>query len=316
MGNVVLGDGGPTIGRVGLGCMGMSWAYDEPGRDDRESVRVIRTAVDLGVDLLDTSDQYGPFTNESLVGAALDGIRDRVVLATKGGLVVRPDGTTAREGRPGHLRAALDESLHRLRTDRVDLYQLHRVDPSVPIEESWGALAEAVVAGKALRIGLSEVTVDEIRRAQAVHPVASVQTELSLWSREALDEVLPFCEAEGIAFIAYSPLGRGFLGGRLRTAADLPEGDWRRRNPRFLPTAIEENRALLGPLTSVADELDVSPAQVALAWVLAQGDRVVAIPGTKTAAYLVENVEAAELRLSPEHLRLLDAAPEPVGARY
>lgn len=301
---------------MGLGCMGMSWAYDAPGRDDDHSVRVLRAAVDLGVDLFDTSDQYGPYTNEELVGRALEGRRDEIVLATKGGLVVEADGRTVRDGRPDHLQRALDASLLRLRTDRVDLYQLHRVDPQVPIEESWGALAELVAAGKAAQLGLSEVTVDEIRRAQAIHPVASVQTELSLWTREALDEVLPYCESEGITFVAYSPLGRGFLSGRFPDTDSLPEGDWRRRNPRFGPEAIEANRAILAPLRDVADSLGVTLAQVAIAWVLAQGENVVVIPGTKNLDYLEQNLEAGSLRLDPEHLEVLRQVTEPVGARY
>lgn len=301
---------------VGLGCMGMSWAYDQAAWDDARSVRVIHEALDLGVDLVDTSDQYGPFTNEELVGQALSGRRDEVILATKGGLVVGEDSTTTRDGDPAHLRRALAASLRRLRTDHVDLYQLHRVDPSVPLEESWQALADAVQAGQAIDIGLSEVSVDEIRRAQAIHPVASVQSELSLWSREVLDTVLPYCRDHGITFIAYSPLGRGFLTGRFESPEDLPPGDWRRRTPRFRPEALEANRAMLAPLKEVAEALDATPAQVALAWVLAQGEGVTVIPGTKTSQHLRQNLAAADLVLTPEMLDRLDRLPEPVGARY
>jgi aryl-alcohol dehydrogenase-like predicted oxidoreductase len=296
--------------------MGMSWAYDAAGRDDERSTGVIRRAPDLGVTLLDTSDQYGPFVNESLVGAALEGRRDDVVLATKGGLVVRPDGSTTRDGSPGHLRRAHAASLERLRTEHVDLYQLHRIDPAVPLERSWETLAGFAAEGSALQLGLSEASVDEIERAQTIHPVASVQTELSLWTREARDEVLPYCRENGITFIAYSPLGRGFLSGRFSRPDDLPDGDWRRRSPRFGPDAIEANRALLGPVHEAAESLGVTPAQVALAWVLAQGEHVVAIPGTKNPDYLQENVAAARLVLPADVLATLDELPEPVGARY
>lgn len=316
MSRVVLGGSGRSVASVGLGCMGMSWAYDSPGRDEAASVRVIHEAIDLGVDLFDTSDQYGPFTNEMLVGEALVGRRDEVVLATKGGLVVGADGVTRRDGRPDHLRSALDASLGRLRTEQVDLYQLHRVDPTVPLEESWGALADLAREGKVARLGLSEVTVEEIRRAQAIHPVATVQSELSLWTRDALAEVLPYCAQQGIAFVAYSPLGRGFLSGRYGAPDDLPADDWRRRSPRFSPESFAANEALLGPLRAIASDLDVTPAQVALAWVLRQGPNVVAIPGTKTSAYLRQNVAAADIELVDDALRALDELPEPVGARY
>lgn len=325
MRSTTLGSKGPQVGAIGLGCMGMTHAYDPHGRDDTVSASVVRQAVDLGVTLIDTADVYGPFTNEELVGKALaeapgGSLRDSVVLATKVGLTLAGDlaggGELVRNGRPEHVRAAIDASLSRLRTDRVDLYQLHRIDPDVPVEETWGALAEAVAAGKALQIGLSEVSVDEIRRAQAVHPVASVQSELSLWTRDALAEVLPYCESEGIAFLPFSPLGRGFLTGSIGSAADLPADDWRSRLPRFQAEALAANQALVGTVRTIAERHGATPAQVALAWVLAQGRYVVPIPGTKTPKYLADNAGAADLVLSAEDLAQLDALPAPAGGRY
>ncbi|PBC71698.1 aryl-alcohol dehydrogenase-like predicted oxidoreductase [Streptomyces sp. TLI_235] len=318
MRTTTLGTGGPEVGVVGLGCMGMTWAYDPNGRDDTTSVEVVRTALDLGVTLIDTADIYGPYDNEELVGKALAGpYRDRAVLATKVGLVPGTGGArVGNDGRPEHVRKAIDDSLRRLGTDHVDLYQLHRVDPKVPIEETWGALAEAVTAGKALRIGLSEASVEEIRRAQAVHPVASVQSELSLWTRDALAEVLPYTEANGIAFLPFSPLGRGFLAGRFTSTGDLPADDWRATLPRFQAEALEANLALVAKVREIAERIGATAAQVALAWVLAQGRLVIPIPGTKTPAYLADNAASAEVRLSAEDLAELDALPAPVGDRY
>ncbi|MFE2914104.1 aldo/keto reductase [Kitasatospora indigofera] len=313
-----LGAGGPEVGVVGLGCMGMTWAYDPSGRDDATSTGVIRTALDLGVTLIDTADVYGPYSNEELVGAALSGgYRERAVLATKVGLVVS-DGErpVVNNGRPDHIRRSIDESLRRLGTDHVDLYQLHRVDPEVPIEESWGALAEVVAAGKARRIGLSEVSVEQIERAQAVHPVASVQSELSLWTRDALAEVLPYTEEQGIAFLPFSPLGRGFLAGRFSSADDLPDDDFRRALPRFQQEALAANQAIVAGVGRVAGRRGATPAQVALAWVLAQGRLVLPIPGTKTPEYLADNAASADLRLTAEDLAELDALPTPTGTRY
>ena len=318
-----LGHKGPQVGVIGLGCMGMTHAYDPNGRDDEASVAVVRQAVDLGVTLIDTADVYGPYTNESLVGRALSGgLRDQVVLATKVGLTYDGGDNLAlgaqlvRNGRPEHVRASIDDSLRRLGTDHVDLYQLHRVDPEVPIEETWGALAEVVAAGKALRIGLSEVSVEEIRRAQAVHPVASVQSELSLWTRDVLAEVLPYCEREGIAFLPFSPLGRGFLAGRFSSVADLPAADWRSTLPRFQAEALAANQALVATVRAVAERHGATPAQVALAWVVAQGSQVVPIPGTKTPKYLLDNAAAADLDLTAADLAELDALPAPTGSRY
>jgi aryl-alcohol dehydrogenase-like predicted oxidoreductase len=327
MRSTALGSKGPQVGAVGLGCMGMTHAYDPHGRDDTVSATVVRQAVELGVTLIDTADVYGPFSNEELVGSALaeapDGsLRDSVVLATKVGLTLSGGDTLAtggelvRNGRPEHVRTAIDASLRRLRTDRVDLYQLHRVDPDVPVEETWGALAEAVAAGKALQIGLSEVSVEEIRRAQAVHPVASVQSELSLWTRDALAEVLPYCESEGIAFLPFSPLGRGFLTGSIGSADDIPADDWRSGLPRFQADALAANQALVRTVRTIAERHGATPAQVALAWVLAQGQYVVPIPGTKTPKYLADNAGAADLVLTSGDLAELDALPAASGTRY
>jgi aryl-alcohol dehydrogenase-like predicted oxidoreductase len=325
MRTTLLGSRGPEVGVIGLGCMGMSFSYEmEVPRDDATSIAVIRRALDLGMTLLDTADVYGPYTNEELVGRALaDGHRERAVLATKVGSVVTspPDvpvkeRTVGNDGRPEHIRTSIDGSLRRLGTDYVDLYQLHRVDPEVPIEESWGALAETVAAGKARHIGLSEVTLDQIKRAQAVHPVTSVQSELSLWTREWMAEVLPYCREQGIAFMAYSPLGKGFLTGRFSSFDDLPDDDFRRQLPRFQQDALRANLAIAARVRAIADRIGATPAQVALAWVLAQGPQVIPIPGTKTPRYLAENAVAADLELSAEDLAELDALPVPEGTRY
>ncbi|MFF1788416.1 aldo/keto reductase [Kitasatospora sp. NPDC058243] len=317
MRNATFGTNGPETGVIGLGCMGMTWAYDVQNRDDENSVRVIRQALDLGVTLIDTADMYGPYTNEEVVGAALAGpYRERAFLATKVGIVPGGSGQSARDGSSEHVRRSIDDSLRRLGTDHVDLYQLHRVDPAVPIEETWGALAETVAAGKARRIGLSEVTVEEIKRAQSVHPVASVQSELSLWTRDVLAEVLPYTEEQGIAFLPFSPLGRGFLTGSIASFDELPADDFRRRLPRFQQDALKANLALVGRVKEVAERIGATPAQVALAWVLAQGRHVFPIPGTKTPRYLVDNAGAAEVVLSAADLADLDALPTPTGERY
>ena len=317
MRTVEIGRSPRPVGAVGLGCMGLSWAYTDASQTRADRVAFLRDAVDAGVDLFDTSDQYGPFTNEDLVGEALQGRRDRVYLATKGGLVVGADRATTRDGSPAHLRAAFDASLDRLRTDRVDLYQLHRVDPATPLERSWEALAGVVESGRVTDIGLSEVTVDEIERARAIHPVASVQSELSLWSQSALRDVVPYCAEHGITFIAYSPLGRGFLSGTIAGRASLADGDWRRGNPRFQPAAAEANTMrFVEPLRACADELGVTPAQVALAWVLAAGDRVVTIPGTQRLRYLLDNLAAGDVKIPAEWMERFARTPEAVGERY
>jgi aryl-alcohol dehydrogenase-like predicted oxidoreductase len=326
MRTTTLGTNGPQVGAIGLGCMGMTHAYDlDTPRDDEQSIAVIRQALDLGMTLIDTADVYGPHSNEELVGRALADRRDRAVLATKVGLVwddpnAAATGTNSpgvgRNGRPEYVRASIDDSLRRLQTDHVDLYQLHRVDPEVPLEETWGAMAEAVAAGKARQIGLSEVTVAEIERAQAIHPVASVQSELSLWTRDALDAVLPFCRQHGIAFLPFSPLGRGFLAGRFSSSDELQDNDFRRGLPRFQSDALRQNLAIVERVRGIAERAGATPAQVALAWVLAQGDNVIPIPGTKTPKYLAENAAAADVHLSAEDLAELDGIPAPVGGRY
>lgn len=309
-----LGSGGPEVGAVGLGCMGMSYAYGAAERDDEQSRAVLHRALDLGVTLIDTADVYGPFTNEELVGSALAGRRDEAFLATKCGLVLGPEGIRP-EGRPEHVRAAIDASLQRLGTDRVDLWQLHRVDPSVPVEETWGAMAEQVAAGKARALGMSEVGVEQLERAHAIHPVSTVQSELSLWTRDPLPKVLPWCKENGVGFLPYSPLGRGFLTGTLAPGS-FDSSDFRSRNPRFTDEAMAANSALVEQVRAVADRVGATPAQVALAWVLAQGEHVVPIPGTKKLRYLEENAASAAVELSAADLAELDALPPPVGARY
>ena len=328
MRTTTLGSRGPDVGVIGLGCMGMTASYDlETPRDDATSIAVIHQALDLGMTLIDTADAYGPFTNEELVGRALaNGYRERAVLATKVGLVnddpssVGGSGTASpgagRNGRPEHVRKSIDDSLRRLRTDHVDLYQLHRVDPEVPLEETWATMAESVAAGKARHIGLSEVSVPEIRRAQAVHPVTSVQSELSLWTRDVLPEVLPYCKEQDIALIPFSPLGRGFLVGRFWSFDDIPRDDFRRRLPRFQQDALRANLAIVSRVREIAERVGATPAQVALAWVLAQGSHVVPIPGTKTPKYLEDNAAAAGVELHETDLAELDALPAPEGTRY
>jgi aryl-alcohol dehydrogenase-like predicted oxidoreductase len=323
-----LGNNGPEVGVIGLGCMGMTASYDmQAERDDATSIAVIHRAVELGMTLIDTADAYGPYTNEELVGRALaGGYRERAVLATKVGLVMgTSDNAKAlgpaspgagRDGRPDHVRTSIDESLRRLGTDYVDLYQLHRVDPAVPLEETWGAMAETVSAGKARHIGLSEVSVDQIKLAQSVHPVATVQSELSLWTRDVLAEVLPHCQEQGIALLPFAPLGRGFLAGRFASFDELPQNDFRRQLPRFQQDALRANLAIVARVRQVADRIGATPAQVALAWVLAQGRHVVPIPGTKTPKYLEENATAAGVALSASDLAELDSVPAPVGSRY
>ncbi|HEY1539780.1 MAG TPA: aldo/keto reductase [Solirubrobacteraceae bacterium] len=313
-----LGPGGPQVGAIGLGCMGMSWAYNPEDRDDERSIAVIRHALEIGVTLIDTADVYGPFTNEELVGRALEGRRGDAILATKCGLeaVSVEPMLIARNGRPEHVREAIDASLRRLQTDHVDLYQLHRVDPAVPVEETWGAMAEAVAAGKARAIGMSEASVEELDAAHAIHPVASLQSEFSLWERGPVaNGVLDWCRRHDAAFIPFSPLGRGFLTGHV-TQATITEGDMRATNPRFAPEAMDENVAIVDRVRAVAARHDATPGQVALAWLLAQYDGIVPIPGTRRVERLAENAGAGRLRLSPDDLAELDALPAPAGARY
>ena len=303
----------------GLGCMGMSEFYG-PG-DEAESIATIELALDLGVTLLDTADMYGPFTNEQLVGRAIAGRRDEVVLATKFGNQRATDGTRLGvNGRPEYVRSACDASLQRLGVDHIDLYYQHRVDPDTPIEETVGAMAELVAAGKVRHLGLSEAAPDTIRRAHAVHPITAVQTEWSLWTRDPeTNGVLATVRELGIGFVAYSPLGRGFLSGAITSPADLPDDDFRRHNPRFQGANFTRNLRLVDQVREIAADKGVEPSQLALAWVLAQGDDVVPIPGTKRRSYLRLNVAADDIALSDDELRRIGQVLPPgaaAGDRY
>jgi len=368
-----LGTGGPRVMPIGLGCMGMSWIYAESGRDDAESVRVIREALDSGVGLLDTAALYGDGHNERLVGRAAAGRRDGVVLATKGGLVVDDLATKSihRDGRPEALRRHVEGSLERLGVERIDLYYLHRVDPGVPLEESWGALAELVAEGKLARIGLSEVTVAQAAAAHAVHPVAAIQSELSVWTRDPLGgeapgdagarmgagasragtsgaavdkaavgkaavgngvagpgksiaagagaeaggNLLAWTLANGVAFVPFAPLGRGYLTGTLAPGT-FESGDIRSVNPRFTAEAFERNRAIGEEIARIAEAHGATSAQVSLAWLLGLADNVIPIPGTRSGKHLAENLEAASLRLSDAERERLDRLPQAYGSRY
>ncbi len=297
---------GLTTSALGLGCMGMSGNYG--GADHDRSLATLDRAIERGITLFDTADIYGPETNEQLVGPALASRRDQVLIATKFGNKSLEDPDRGPDGRPDYVMRAIDRSLARLGVEHVDLYYQHRVDPQVPIEETVGAMSELVEAGKVRYLGLSEAGADTIRRAHAVHPIAAVQTELSLWTRDVEDEILPTVRELGIGFVAYSPLGRGLLTGVIRSQDDLDESDGRRRHPRFQPGNLDVNLALVEKVGRVAERHDVTPAQLALAWVLAQGDDIVPIPGTTRPERIDENVAALDVELSDDDLRELDEA--------
>ncbi|HTX97850.1 MAG TPA: aldo/keto reductase [Mycobacterium sp.] len=303
------------VGRVGLGAMGMSVAYAGAGSDDAESIRTIHRAIDLGVTLIDTAEVYGPYINEELVARALQDRRDQVVLATKFGLISHT-GRNGLDSSPANIRIAVDGSLQRLATDRIDLYYQHRLDRETPIEDTMGTLAELVAAGKIRHIGLSEVGVNTIRRAHAVHPVTAVQSEYSLWTRDPEDTVLPLMRELSIGFVAYSPLGRGFLTGAIRSAEELPDTDYRKTNPRFFDENFQHNLRSADELRDISTDVGATPAQVALAWLLAKGLDIVPIPGTKRVSRLEENVGADSVELTSDQLARLDRLTPPAGRHH
>ena len=317
MKRITLGANGPEIGRIGLGLMGMSAFYTGANQDDAQSIATIHRAIELGVTLLDTAEMYGPHLNEQLLGRAIAGRRDEVVIATKFGTFKNStDGSRGIDGSAANVRASVEGSLSRLGTDYIDLYYQHRMDPNTPIEETVGALAELIAEGKIRGYGLSEAAPDTIRRAHAVHPVTALQTEYSLWSRDPEKEILPVVRELGIGFVPYSPLGRGFLTGTIRSVDALDADDFRRANPRFEGENLEANIRIVEQVDAVAAELGAKPGQVALAWLLAQGDDIAPIPGTKRVSYLEENVAADALELTGAQLATLDAVAAPQGERY
>ncbi len=313
-----LGNQGLVVSELGLGCMGMSEFYGD--RDEQEAIATIHRALDLGLNFLDTADMYGPFTNEKLVGRAIKDRRDQVILATKFGNVRSEEGGfLGISGKPEYVRQACDASLKRLGVDVIDLYYQHRVDITVPIEETIGAMAELVQAGKVRYLGMSEAAPATIRRAQAIHPISALQTEYSLWSRDPEDEILPTIRELGIGFVPYSPLGRGFLTGAITSPDDFAPDDFRRRSPRFQGDNFAKNLQLVDQVKAIATEKGVTPGQLALAWLLAQGDDIVPIPGTKRRSYLEENIGATKVTLTAEDLSRIDAfAPKGIaaGERY
>jgi aryl-alcohol dehydrogenase-like predicted oxidoreductase len=314
-----LGTNGPTVAALGLGCMGMSAFYGTS--DEGEAIATIQRSLELGGNFLDTAEMYGPFTNEELVGKAIAGHRDEYVIATKFGIrwAPTPENPMNRvlDGTPENVRNSVEGSLKRLGTDHIDLYYQHRMDPNVPIEATVGELAKLVEEGKIRYVGLSEASAETIRRAHAVHPIAAVQTEYSLWTRHVENKILPTMRELGIGLVAYSPLGRGFLSGRFKSPADLDEGDFRRSGPRFTGENLDANLQLVAKLEELAAEKGVTSGQLALAWVLAQGDDLVPIPGTKRRTYLEENLAAADIELSAEDLKRIESElPEVAGDRY
>lgn len=310
-----LGSQGLTASQLGLGCMGMSEFYGE--RNDDESIQTIHRAYDLGITFFDTADMYGPYINEELVGKAIKGFRDKVTIATKFGIVRDPANPDVRgvNGKPDYVMSSCEGSLKRLGTDHIDLYYIHRKDANTPIEETVGAMAELVKQGKIRGIGLSEVNSDTLRKAHAVHPVTALQSEYSLWSRDPEDNILDTCKELGIAFVAYSPLGRGFLTGQIKTFDDLDEKDYRRFSPRFQGENFNKNLELVEKIEAIAAAKGCTSSQLALAWVLAQGDFIFPIPGTKRIKYLEENIGALEVKLSADELKEIDAiAPKNIAA--
>ncbi|THE06783.1 aldo/keto reductase [Microbacterium oleivorans] len=318
MKTTTLGSNGPEVGRIGLGLMGISAFYTGAGQDDVGGAETIIGALDRGVTLLDTAEMYGPYTNEELLGKTLaeSGRRDEVVLATKFGIVRHREDGRGLDGTPENVRQSVEGSLRRLQTDRIDVYYQHRMDPAVPVEETVGALAELVEQGKIRGYGLSEASVATIRRAHAVHPVTAVQTEYSLWTRDPEAELLPALRELGIGFVPYSPLGRGFLTGKIRSVDQLAADDFRRSNPRFEDEALAANLKIVDVIEEIAAHAGATPAQIALAWILAQGEDIVPIPGTRKLARLDENIGAAELTLTDEQVRRLDEVAPAVGDRY
>jgi aryl-alcohol dehydrogenase-like predicted oxidoreductase len=313
-----LGPNGPEVSELGLGCMGMSAFYGTA--DEGEARATLARSLELGCNFLDTSDMYGPYTNEELIGSAIAANRDEVFLATKFGIKLVEEGNLLDrviDGSPGYVRSACDASLKRLGTDYIDLYYQHRVDPNTPIEETVGAMAELVKDGKVRHLGLSEASAETIRRAHAVHPIAAVQTEYSLWTREVEAEIVPTLKELGIALVAYSPLGRGFLSGRFSSTDELEESDFRRHGPRFTGENLKQNLTLAARVRELASERGITPGQLALAWVLSRWEHVVPIPGTKRVSYLEENLAAAEVELSADDAQAIaDAIPAAAGTRY
>jgi aryl-alcohol dehydrogenase-like predicted oxidoreductase len=312
-----LGNSQRSVFPVGLGCMEFSWGYG-PSGDDAAAIEVIHRAIDLGVDHFDTADVYGPFTNELLLGRAIADRREGLAIATKVGLVVEDKATYrfGRDGRPEHVREACEASLTRLGIEEIDLYYLHRIDPKTPLVETWGAMAELVAAGKVRSLGISEASVDDLESIHRIHPVTAVQSELSLWTRDYLDGVVPWCAEHAASFVAFAPLGRGFLTGKISADARFDASDFRATLPRFRPEEVAKNQAIVERVRAAAERRGVTPAQIALAWVLARGEHVLAIPGTQRVKHLEENVAACDIELTPEELKELDAIPAPAGARY